>query len=400
MSFGTDLTLLITLIHQPESQTLDFKRDQYKFYKAPDTEKAELLKDILAFANAWKSTDAYILIGVEEGANGKATLCGVANHLKDNDLQQFVNTKTNRSVHFLCGTVSIDGNHVDYIRIDAAQERPIYLQKAFGGLKQNAVYIRHGSSTAEASPQEIAEIGANESENAREIPSLQLEFANCDARETFGNSASVMSIRLIDRPPPPIDQLPKALQKLGRENLQSLMRQASDVKLSNMSHLHSSLISGPSKQEIRKYREEMALLTSVGFCVQNTGTRTASNVEMVGHIPLVSTVTLIDRQDLPQMPRSSLQMPPLPVIPTPGGLTVSSHRDHWEVHFAVGDLQPKATSWIWPDLFVGASQATTLQMTAKLFSDDVPNPPDIEMTLRIEVEERIYQESDYEADNA
>jgi hypothetical protein len=42
------------LLYEEESPTLDFKREQYRFSKASDDEKSELLKDILGFANAWR----------------------------------------------------------------------------------------------------------------------------------------------------------------------------------------------------------------------------------------------------------------------------------------------------------------------------------------------------------
>jgi hypothetical protein len=42
------------LLYRRESETLDFTRDQYVFAKASEAQKAELLKDILAFANAWR----------------------------------------------------------------------------------------------------------------------------------------------------------------------------------------------------------------------------------------------------------------------------------------------------------------------------------------------------------
>ena len=58
-------SLLESLLHQDESQSLHFKRDQYPFDHATDDEKNELLKDIITFANSWGSTDAHILIGVE-----------------------------------------------------------------------------------------------------------------------------------------------------------------------------------------------------------------------------------------------------------------------------------------------------------------------------------------------
>jgi len=54
------------LVQRNESQVLDFKRDQYKLKKdtngkkATNEEKSELLKDILAFANAFND---WILFG-------------------------------------------------------------------------------------------------------------------------------------------------------------------------------------------------------------------------------------------------------------------------------------------------------------------------------------------------
>jgi hypothetical protein len=45
------------LLYRRESETLDFKRDQYVFSKASERQKAEFLKDVLAFAN-WRRTSA------------------------------------------------------------------------------------------------------------------------------------------------------------------------------------------------------------------------------------------------------------------------------------------------------------------------------------------------------
>jgi predicted HTH transcriptional regulator len=67
---------LSALLQRSEGDTLDFKRDNYRFRNATENEKSELLKDTLALANAWKATDGSIIIGVEE-SNGKATnICG------------------------------------------------------------------------------------------------------------------------------------------------------------------------------------------------------------------------------------------------------------------------------------------------------------------------------------
>lgn len=65
------------LLYEEESTTLDFKREQYRFCKATDDEKSELLKDVLGFANAWRRSEAYILIGVEDVRGGRGNLVGI-----------------------------------------------------------------------------------------------------------------------------------------------------------------------------------------------------------------------------------------------------------------------------------------------------------------------------------
>ena len=42
-----------------------------------------MLKDILAFANSWRTTTAYILVGVEEVMGGRSNVVGYRRHLDD-----------------------------------------------------------------------------------------------------------------------------------------------------------------------------------------------------------------------------------------------------------------------------------------------------------------------------
>jgi hypothetical protein len=150
--------LLESLLHEEESSSLDFKRDQYPFIGASDDDKSELLKDILAFANSWRRSTAYILIGVQEVKGGRGLVHHVSQHLDDNDLQQFVNSKTNRTVMFSYAAFPFEGKQVGVITIPQ-QERPVFLNQDYGKLKKQVVYVRQGSSTAQATPDEIARIG-------------------------------------------------------------------------------------------------------------------------------------------------------------------------------------------------------------------------------------------------
>ena len=95
-----DTNTIEELLNEEESTSLDFKRDQYPFVHATDDEKSELLKDLLAFANAWRRTEAFILIGVNEVRGGRSVPVGVSTHLDDSSLQEFVNSKVQRPVAF------------------------------------------------------------------------------------------------------------------------------------------------------------------------------------------------------------------------------------------------------------------------------------------------------------
>ena len=150
--------LLETLLWEDEGTSLDFKSQQYRFENAGERDKSELLKDVLAFANSWRRMKAYILIGVEEVRGGRSKIVGVSQHLDDAILHQFVNSKTQRPVEFSYGQFSIEDKSIGYIEI-LLQERPIYLTSKYGPLKAKAVKIRDGSSTRDATPDEVKKMG-------------------------------------------------------------------------------------------------------------------------------------------------------------------------------------------------------------------------------------------------
>ena len=187
--------MLEELLYEEESSTLDFKGKQYNFIGGDEVEKSELLKDILAFTNVWRRTDAYILIGIREVKGGKSEVVGIEDELDDAQLQQFVNSKTQRPITFHYKTTTIEGKKVGVIHIPVNQ-RPIYLKNDYGKLKKNVVYIRRGSSTDEASPDEVAQMGFSELATKESIPTLDVEFADVKDRVQLGKVIELKTINL------------------------------------------------------------------------------------------------------------------------------------------------------------------------------------------------------------
>lgn len=145
------------LVKHSESDTLDVKGDQYPFTSRDNDEKSEILKDILAFANALVSDDAFILVGVQERKPPPHKIVGISTHLDDANLQQFVSAKLDRCPKFSYQEVRVDGVTVGVIRIPP-QRGPFFVKKDFGVLKRTQVPMRQGTSTAYPSLDQYMEL--------------------------------------------------------------------------------------------------------------------------------------------------------------------------------------------------------------------------------------------------
>ena len=152
--------LLERWLFESESDSLEFKRDQYKFIHASDEEKSELLKDILSMANSWRRVEGYIVIGIEDKPEKPNIIYGISDHIDDAIIQQFVNSKVIESCTFEYATFTKESKTIGIIRIPV-QKRPVYLKKDYGSLKADIVYVRRGSSTDIAKPSEISKMGLN-----------------------------------------------------------------------------------------------------------------------------------------------------------------------------------------------------------------------------------------------
>ena len=109
------------LCFQGKSNCVDYKRAQYAFQGASDAQKAELLKDILCFANAFRRSTAYILIGVDEDVSGLGVIHGIDDNevIDDAQLQQFINSKTNKRIPFSAYPLRMNlGKILQVIEID------------------------------------------------------------------------------------------------------------------------------------------------------------------------------------------------------------------------------------------------------------------------------------------
>lgn len=388
--------LIKTLLYKSEGDTLDFKRDQYPLAGADNETKSELVKDIVAFANAWKTADAHILIGVDENPGDKAIVVGITDHLEDANLQLLVNSKAIRPVRFHYSAVAVEGKQIGVITIGLNQDRPLYLKKDFGKLRKDVVYVRRGSSTVEAGPDEIAEMGKARAEAAIAVPSMSVEFADPNARRSLGTSIERVSVILVDPPRPPATPLADAQAKIvaaflnQEETRQGLMAMADFSKSIDFSARFR-----PKPQEVRRYHEELARFHSVGVVIRNTGSVPATGVRLEIFGQRIAGFEVRDVCDAPEEPSG---LPRIHPISFRSSVSVSLHDDEWRAVVEVGNLQPKAEHWTDADLYIAATLPVNVQATARIYADNLAQPVEIPVDIRLQTVEKTYQPSQQEED--
>jgi hypothetical protein len=362
-------SLLESLLHQQESSTLDFKAQQYRFSKATNEEKSEILKDILAFSNAWRQTDAHILIGVEEVRGRRSMVRGIRSeeHLDDHNLQQFVNGKTNRAIPFSYAPFCSEGVEIGVLTIAIPDQRPFYLTDNYGRLEKNVVYIRRGSATVEAAPDEIARMATNSAVPAGQ-PTLRLELCDLRSRRKFGVSIDVQPI---------IFELP------ARDSFPIYGKAPVDLFGTRMNL--GSMDNNDYYAEVGDYIKEDAMFCEVGVCVANSSTTFADTVVITLETEDNDSVIIADESSRPTFP-SAITIPTLAshLRPRPERyIFAARYGKIAEVKIHMGDIQPGRADFSKEPFFVGASKACVLTMRATISANNLRLPISGTVEIRI-----------------
>jgi hypothetical protein len=187
-----DAALFETLTKNPESDVLDFKRLALNFLTNKETEDAKLVKDILCFSNTIRNETAYILYGVEE-SNGNKVLLGVADFPDDAILQQKVKDKVTPSAKFKSYTYLSQGLSFGVIEIPIyPHDEPLSPVIRLKGLEVGKIYIRRGSSNAEATGREVIAV-------SKWLETLQVEQKTADL---LNDQLAILTRALADKTQP------------------------------------------------------------------------------------------------------------------------------------------------------------------------------------------------------
>jgi hypothetical protein len=259
-----DGCLIDRLLFEEESHELDFKAEQYRFISATTEEKCEILKDLLAFANSWRRADAFILVGVKEVKGGRSIVVGISQDIDEAQLQQFVNSKTQRPMTFSYRVVPYRQERVGVFHIPV-QGRPLFLKKDYGKLKKETVYLRRGTSTDIADPDEIAMMGSTAETQLVKLPRPLVTIDDYDTGtgedEETGQEYLWEQVRIVNRGDAPAVSIVMPEIRLARKSacIRSHLRtigpgEAIDADISGLrstlEHVYRKMPTPPGERKI------------------------------------------------------------------------------------------------------------------------------------------------------
>ena len=374
------------LLYEEESPTLDFKKEQYRFVKANEDEKSEILKDILGFANTWRRSRAYILIGVEDIRGGRGKVVGIptADHQDDHSLQQFVNNLTNQPVRFHYEAFGFEGKQVGIISIEE-QTRPIYLKRDYGKLAKEKVYIRRGSSTDPNKPASLEEIAQMRVDSGHPTAELLVEFAHFERNDVLGTNIN-WNAEFCEMPE--AEMIPDL----------SCPRQSHPFGI-DLSVIQFDPTNRPNNnffRELAEFEFVRRLFMPTRLVMKNVGQVAANNVRAEMMVPAGLDGYVIDASDMPDRPkrRSDFlsnsfmdRIKPAALRREPGEVNIDKNEEQFSIEIDCGDLQPGRQ--VWSEVFyLGKGKSGDLSLCGFVFADNLPQPKDVALTVSVTVRKR------------
>jgi tetratricopeptide (TPR) repeat protein len=162
-----DVNKLRLLISQGENESVDFKLE---LNLETAEQKAELVKDITSLANSAQDL-GFLIIGIDKNSK----LIGI-DRFEEERIQQITHTYIYPNVILRCYTVKMDLFPIGVIEIQST-ERPHRVIRGIDRLAMNDVFVRHGSTIAKASPDEMFRMRKRMTETELEAQAL------CDAAQ-------------------------------------------------------------------------------------------------------------------------------------------------------------------------------------------------------------------------
>lgn len=250
---------------------------------------------------------------------------------------------------------------------------PFFLIKDYGKLKNNSVYLRRGSSTVIAKPDEIAEMGHQESKESIS-PNLILEFCRPEEETNIGGELNLTA----------------ELISLGNNNsIPDFEGDEDYLKTKGCEQLN--IMKSPNHDYYKKlvyYYFFQKIKNEIFFSLQNTSSILATSVMIYIDIEKMDKVSFDEHHNLPKLIDKYSELYDLSInsnfpnmVPL-NNITIKEASTKWRITIDVGNIYPNDTCFITNGIVLlsGVSHKTELKCT--IVGDNIPQP--IKTKLMIE----------------
>ena len=368
--------LIDRLLYEKSSDVLIFRPHEYRFEGALILEKSQILKDIISAANAWRRTDTYILIGVEENPEGKNRVLGIMNHLDENQVIDFVSSKVQKSILFSYHGLTVDRKKIGLIHIPL-QERPFFLKEDYANLKKYVIYVLRRDMVQEAGTEEVAKIKESGQKIARPAPSLKVEFAHSGKREPLGDHLRLKTYQ-IDIPEP--GSLPD--YTFPGHNQDWAFFYCFPFQKINRDYY----------RELGEHYRSIGYVGLINFCVSNAGEENLRDVRVEIRVedPEKDYICM-EEFELPTNPEKNLgwsRSKPL-LVNMDANLLVNWEDPFWAIHLFFKEIPAHKTVFSSGGVYLGGKSSMSLDMVAMLEAPQLSLTLPFSLLIDIQVQKRV-----------
>tara|TARA_R110000868_G_scaffold29420_8_gene109463 strand:+ start:3886 stop:5073 length:1188 start_codon:yes stop_codon:yes gene_type:complete len=175
-----------------ENSYIDFKANQYH-----KTQNAELLKDILAFANSSSPGDKYIIIGVKVHPDGQRDFIGIKEDqiLDSSSYEQLVRANIEPDLNIEFFIHRFQNQKYGVFRIVEPKDKPYLIKKDYSKLKKGESLIRKGTFKMPLNRSDLDEMYLVKGNNSLFNGAIDIRFSGLDYDQTL-NATRIKELNL------------------------------------------------------------------------------------------------------------------------------------------------------------------------------------------------------------
>ncbi len=167
--------LLDIIEHENEHSCLDFKKSQYV-----KGNHKELLKDVIAMANAISTGNKYIVIGIKHLPDGNRDIYPIEDFIDSSTYQQLIQENIEPELHIKYEPYQHEKGLIGIIDISDCNNPPYLLKKDFDSLKKGDCFIRKGSHQTKISRSDLDKIYELRNKKSKFSGAINIGFANAN----------------------------------------------------------------------------------------------------------------------------------------------------------------------------------------------------------------------------